>query len=182
VRTGAPLAFAAVLLAAALPIGATRQAGARIAVVTVAAGAERATGMLRGEEVVTVAHVLGDGAPTVDGRRAEVVGLDRARDLAVLRVRGLHARPAPAVGGVAILVRRAGRTLALPTQVRRGVTATVVPASGGVARTRQALELDAAIEPGDSGAPVVAPGRLLGIVFARSERRARTAYAVRAPD
>jgi S1-C subfamily serine protease len=182
VRTGTPLALAAVLLAAALPLGATRQAGARIAVVTVAAGPERATGVLRGAEVVTVAHVLDGGDPTAAGRPAHVIGVDRTRDLAVLRVPGLHARSAPAVGGVAILVRRAGRTVAVPTRVRRRITVTVTPASGGVARTREALELEAAIEPGDSGAPVVAPGRLLGIVFARSERRARTAYAVRAPD
>jgi hypothetical protein len=97
--------------------------------------------------------------------------VDTARDVAVLDAPGLRTAPAPPVGGVAVLVRRGGHTVALPVRVRRRVTAHLR------GRARPALELDAVIEPGDSGAPVVAPGRLLGIVFARSTQRPDTAYA-----
>jgi S1-C subfamily serine protease len=44
---------------------------------------------------------------------------------------------------------------------------------------RPALELAAAVQPGDSGAPVTdASGRVLGIVFARSDSGPPTAWAV----
>jgi V8-like Glu-specific endopeptidase len=44
---------------------------------------------------------------------------------------------------------------------------------------RPALELRVDVGPGDSGAPVVTPdGRVGGVVFARSNVRDHTAYAV----
>jgi S1-C subfamily serine protease len=57
--------------------------------------------------------------------------------------------------------------------VRRLIVAHI----GG--QTRPALELSAAIEPGDSGAPVLdGDGRVLGVVFAESSDREDLAYAV----
>ncbi len=144
--------------------------------VAVVAGHEHARGFAAGgDRIVTVAHVLGAaGAPTVDGRRARVVRVDRGADLALLAVPGLRA-PAVRTGagapGDARLLDRAAR-------VRRAVTATVRDLDGAAVR-RAALELDAAVAPGDSGAPVVGRGgRIVGVLFATSDRRPHTAYAV----
>jgi S1-C subfamily serine protease len=171
------LALAAAALVAAAVIAAARpqRVPARPAVVAVVAGADAlATGLARGERVTTVAHVLATRAGvTAGGLPARVAGVDRALDLARLDVPGLRAAAAPPVGGLAVLVLRGGRTVALPALLRRRITARLGAA------TRPALDLDVAIEPGDSGAPVVAPGgRLLGFVFARSDARTSTAYAV----
>jgi S1-C subfamily serine protease len=131
-----------------------------------------ATGFAVGRgRVVTVAHVLrGGGAVRVTGRPARVVRADRRLDLAVLAVPGLGAAPLSG-RGARVEVLRAGRPRALPARVERRVTATL-----GRDR-RPALELSAAVQPGDSGAPVTdASGRLVGVVFARSGDR--TAWAV----
>jgi S1-C subfamily serine protease len=182
----AALAGAALLLVvAAVVLAGAGGAPAMPAVVTVEVGGEVATGFLRDGQVVTVAHVL------VPGRRVRVRGDDGARpatvarsdaatDVALLDVPGLHARPADPVGSTSILVRRAGRVTALPAAIRRRFTARVTRAGDRAGPPRPAFELDVEVEAGDSGAPVVAPGgRLLGVVFARSARRPRTAYAVR---
>jgi hypothetical protein len=53
--------------------------------------------------------------------------------------------------------------------------------SAGASRplTRPALELDARVGAGDSGAPVLTDdGDLAGLLFARSHSDGRTAYAV----
>jgi S1-C subfamily serine protease len=65
--------------------------------------------------------------------------------------------------------------------VRRAIVAHIRTPDGQRIVRRPALELDAAVLPGDSGAPVLTPdGRVAGVVFARSNRRAHTAYAVAA--
>jgi S1-C subfamily serine protease len=69
-----------------------------------------------------------------------------------------------------VRVVRAGRPRSLPVTLRRTITAHI----GGA--TRPALELAGAVQPGDSGSPVLdRDGRLLGIVFAQS---ARAVYAL----
>jgi hypothetical protein len=199
---------AAVLAVTPLLAAASDDAAPRLAIVTVEAGgasgvedgaasaiedgggsgAEVATGFTTGGLVVTVAHlvetsrgrlsVVGEGGARLP---ASVVRLDAAADLAYLTATRLRPTPAPPVAGVRVLVRRAGRTVALPAAVRRRISATVTDTATGVRRARPALELAATIEAGDSGAPVVAPGRVLGVVFARSATRAGTAYAVALP-
>jgi S1-C subfamily serine protease len=99
-----------------------------------------------------------------------VVRADRRLDLAVLAVPGLSAAWTSG-RGARVEVLRSGRPRALPARVERYVTATLG------SDTRPALELSAAVQPGDSGAPVTdASGRLVGVIFARSG--ARTAWAV----
>jgi hypothetical protein len=148
-------------------------------VVRVAVGHDRATGFVAGDDlVVTVAHVLGgdgagvvaggDGAVVVDGRPATVVRVDRADDLALLRVDGLSGGEVRLGGG--------GETslLGRPAPVVRHIRARV---DGGP--RRPAVEVRADVGAGESGAPLVtATGRVAGVVFARSRTRARTAYAV----
>jgi S1-C subfamily serine protease len=142
--------------------------------VSVQAGglAERAaTGVPDGTgRVLTVAHVLdGARAVRVGGRPARVVSVDHRLDVASLAVDGLAGpRVALARGGDTVRVRLLRGTVS--ARVLRRVTARI----DGVARP--ALELDAAVLPGDSGAPVLdGRGRLVGLVFARG---ASSAWAV----
>jgi S1-C subfamily serine protease len=181
------LAVAAAALAAAAVAGLARSGRppAMPAVVTVEAGSERATGFTRGARVVTVAHLLGARAAirVRDGngpaRPATVVRADAVTDLALLDAPGLRATPAPPVGGISVLVRRGDGVVALPAVLRRRITARLRGAGGEAGPRRPALELAVDVLPGDSGAPVLAPGgRLLGVLFARSNLRASTAYAV----
>jgi S1-C subfamily serine protease len=151
--------------------------------------AEAATGfVLRPGRVVTVAHVLDArgarvrvrvaGAPD---RRARIVSVDERDDLAMLAVPGLRAARARLGGtaGTAILVLRGGRARLVPASVRRSIVARIRTPDGRRVVRRPALELQAVVLPGDSGAPVLAAdGRVAGVVFARSNLRARTAYAV----
>jgi S1-C subfamily serine protease len=143
----------------------------------VVAGGEHATGFAAGgDRVVTVAHVLDAGRPlTVDGRRARVVRVDRAADLALLALPGLHAAPVRMGAGEPGAVRLLGHR----ARVRRAITATVRVAPGEAVARRAALELAAVADPGDSGAPLLAgDGRVVGVLFAASRDRAETAYAV----
>jgi hypothetical protein len=115
--------------------------------------AERATGFaIRDETVVTVAHALA-GRVRVDGRPATVIRRDEAADLALLHVPGLAA-PRLALGHADTL------------------TADVDGA------TREVIVVRRDVRPGDSGTPVLDHGRLVGVIFARSLDRPRTAYAV----
>jgi S1-C subfamily serine protease len=99
-------------------------------------------------------------------------------------VPGLHAprtRFRSASGDVVVLVVRRDRVVALPAHVRRSISARIRTPDGRRVVRRPALELAADIAPGDSGAPVVTlDGRVAGVVFAQSNRRAHTAYAVSA--
>jgi S1-C subfamily serine protease len=145
----------------------------RLAAVRV--GDEHATGFAAGTgRIVTVAHVLQPGRPVlVAGRPARVRVLDRRLDIAVLdaAARGELRYGTPRAGARAtVLVLRSGVPRSLPTIVRRTITAHLAGAS------RPALELAGAVQPGDSGSPVLdRDGRLLGVVFAQS---ARAIYAL----
>jgi S1-C subfamily serine protease len=169
--TGAVAAVVAVAAWALVPPARPTPPGVHRVAAGGAGAPEFATGFAAGgDRVVTVAHVL-DGGPavSVDGRRAVVVRVDSRDDLALLRVPGLSTRSirtgAGAIGPVALLAR--------PARVRRALTAVVR------GEPRPALDLDAAVAPGDSGAPVIGrDGRVVGVLFAASRERARTAYAV----
>jgi S1-C subfamily serine protease len=143
-----------------------------------------ATGVaVRDGRVLTVAHVLAGGpAPTVLGRRAAVLRIDRRADLALLAVPGLRAptlRVGRATGTIGIRVLRDGHVRTLTGTVRRHVTARVRDAPGDPPQVRPGLELSVRVAPGDSGAPVLgADGHLLGVVFARTSDRPDTAWAV----
>lgn len=190
----AALAVAGAAAAAGL---AAREAGARadpqvvaIQVRPASGAAERATGVVLGPgRVLTVAHVLEAGGrvvvrdPAGGLRTATVAHRDPALDLAVLRVAGLEGT-APRVAGAAaparILVARGSARRALRATLRRRISARLVDQPGRP--RRPSLELAADVEPGDSGAAVAdADGLLVGIVYARSSRRAGTAYAVAGP-
>jgi S1-C subfamily serine protease len=146
---------------------------------------EVATGVVVADGLVlTAAHGLrGAREVRVDDRPARVVRLDRRTDAAIVAVPGLDGAVvvAPAAGRGAVSVGLRGG--AQPAEVRRVITADVDEPADSTAYRREALELDAAIAPGDSGAPVLdRDGRLVGMVFATSRGTDRTAYAVAASE
>jgi hypothetical protein len=165
------IAAAALALAGCGGGSSPRVVGVRVA--TGPLSSERATALPLGAgRALTVAHVLHGADPVfVGGRRARVLGVDRRLDLAWLAVPGLRAAAparAAAHAGERVTIRALRGTL--PATVQRVVTAEI----DGF--TRPALELRATVLPGDSGAPVVAGDRVLGVVFAGGERG--LAYAV----
>jgi S1-C subfamily serine protease len=152
------------------------------------ASAEKATGFAVGNgRVVTVAHVVaGSRAVAVVGQRGRhlrgrVLRTDPRLDLALLAVPGVRApdvEPARSGGRARVLVVRGGRVSGLPAEIRRHVGIHLTDRVSDHVYDRPGLELGAQIDPGDSGAPVLASGRLAGVVFARSAAREGTAYAV----
>jgi S1-C subfamily serine protease len=153
--------------------------------------AEVATAFATGDgRAVTVAHAIAGrrsvlvAAPEGAARRARVLRADVRLDLALLAVPGLKAatlRTARARAGQAarVLVVRGGRTRSLRATVRRLITANVREAPDANAQVRHALELDAEVIQGDSGAPVLdREGRVIGAVFAQASDRDDRAYAV----
>jgi S1-C subfamily serine protease len=193
-RRGAGLLAGAVLAAVALVAAGCGGGGAgptgapptvvRVTVATDGLVPEVASGVAAGDgRVLTVAHPLSPGrAVRVGGRPARVVRLDRRLDLAVLAVPGLRA-PALRLGDggarARVVVLRAAGARPVDAPIRRRVTVAFRDQPGDPPRMRPGLELAAAIDPGDSGAPVLdGRGRLLGVLYARSRDRAGTAWAV----
>lgn len=175
---------------------------ADVVAVRVAAGGEEATGVrLPSRVILTVAHALPAGARPGRAvvarvgdppRSARLMARDDAADLAVLATTG---EDGPDHGGAAtapdddprpgrgwhVLLRRYGRVVARPAALRRRIDAVVDAPGSGTGGRRPALELALRAAPGDSGAPVIdAGGRLVGVLFAVSQRRGGTAYAVTA--
>ena len=150
-----------------------------------------ATGVVVGDgRVLTAAHAVhGAGrvrvaVPGARDRRARVVARSARLDVAVLAVDGVRGPP-PATGAghagerASLWVLRDGAATALAATVRRPITAHVRAQPGDAPQIRPGLELAAAIEPGDSGAPLVdADGRVLGLAFAQAADGSRRAYAV----
>ncbi|MFN9746851.1 MAG: S1C family serine protease [Betaproteobacteria bacterium] len=170
----------------------------------------RGTGFVVGDGtlVATNFHVLPPGADTAEpgsgaqlmvltgrsgdmasGRRARVVGTDRVRDLALLRIDGpaLPALPLAEPGSaregaeVALMGYPIGGTLGFAMVTHRGIVASITTAAlpaptasnldpRALLRLREGnfelLQLDATAYPGNSGGPVfdTATGRVIGLV------------------
>ena len=130
--------------------------------------------------VVTNAHVVaGVDSPRVDRNDgvlldATVVSFDKINDIAVLRVRGLTARPLPLIDAVE---NTPGALLGYPrngpyaeTPVRVGREAQIIgrDAYGTFPTPRRVTTLRGSVQSGNSGGPVVdAEGRVLTTVFAQ---------------
>ena len=167
----------------------------------------RGTGFVVGDGnlVATNFHVLPTGAEADSGpvmvvltgregdlgqlRRARVVGTDRARDLALLRIEGAALTPLPLEDGgparegqsIAVLGFPIGGTLGFAVVTHRGIIASVTTAALPAATAQQLdpralmrlregnfdiYQLDATAYPGNSGGPVVDTdsGRVLAII------------------
>jgi S1-C subfamily serine protease len=140
---------------------------------------------------LTSAHVVkGATEITVTRRGATgvgtVVAFDPEMDLAYLRVSGLTSRHPATIDssdveegddGVAYLARD-GQVVALPLTIRRRVQIRTENIYVEGETLRPGFELRADIDPGDSGGAVVVDGKVIGVVWARSNRSPTRAYAI----
>jgi S1-C subfamily serine protease len=151
--------------------------------------------------VVTNAHVVA-GIPSPDvidssGRHATSVALfDPSLDIAVLRVRGLTDPTLPVKASV-VARGTTGVVLGYPgggplTARKAGVAAAFQAVGldiyGSSQTTREIYQLDAVVQPGNSGGPLVASGdpgvangTVIGVVFARSTANTDVGYALAMP-
>jgi S1-C subfamily serine protease len=145
--------------------------------------------------VVTNAHVVGgDPAPrVVDAAHAYAatpILFDPKLDVSVLRVPGLPDPPlaldtttaSRGVTAVAVGYPEGGPLTAVPASVDGEFMATGLDIYGNSLVTRAVYQLHAAVQPGNSGGPLVArePNgmRVIGLVFARSTTDASVGYAL----
>jgi S1-C subfamily serine protease len=144
--------------------------------------------MVAAGRVLTAAHVVA-GATSVTVTRAArsspamVVVLDPIHDLAVLAVDPSIAPVAPIDRANAgdrgiVMVVRAGVVATLDVQIRRLITLQTEDIYLDGTHDRDAVELDADIEPGDSGASVLVRGRAVAVVFARDRQVPHTGFGL----
>lgn len=141
--------------------------------------------------VLTAAHVV-KGAKEIDvtnGARsttASVVAFDPDMDLAYIRLDANLEPPSVQLGdsdvgrgerGVAYVFRD-GRVVTLPVVVRRPVRIKTEDIYIEGDTNRPGFELDADIESGDSGGPVLVDGKVVGVLWARSSKYDHRAYAI----
>jgi putative serine protease PepD len=134
---------------------------------------------IAGGRIVTNQHVVADAdvvAVRLDGRRvrARVVGSDASTDLAILRLPRERARQLPTLPlGRSADVRPGDTAIAIgnPFGLARTLTEGVVSAVGrritapDGARIRDAIQTDAAVNPGNSGGPLLdGRGRVIGVI------------------
>lgn len=143
--------------------------------------------------VLTNAHVVaGVSSPTVrvEGTgpelAARVVAFDSTRDVAVLFVPDLTARPLPldsgasrGDGAVVAGFPRGGPYKVGGARVREQIRARGPDIYGSKQTSRDVLSLYATIQPGNSGGPLLTPtGGVYGLIFAKSVDDPETGYAL----
>ena len=212
-QNGFPIVFAGLPPQTAAPVSLPTDASARAAVLRAEGSTVQVAGTGCGviQEgsgfvvapglVVTNAHVVaGIAAPAVidaDGRHATTVVLfDPRLDIAVLRVHGLT-DAGSAVDSAVVARGTTGVVLGYPgggplTPRKAGVAAAFEAVGldiyGSSQTTREIYQLDAVVQPGNSGGPLVASGdpgladgTVIGVVFARSTANANVGYALAMP-
>ena len=145
--------------------------------------------------VVTVAHTVAgaDGITVVDVtgsvHDATLVALDPRADLAVLDVAGLDAPVLdvvdgdPDVGPATALRWSDDRAMRNPVDITQRLRITIDDIYGDESGVRTGIELAGDIVVGDSGGPVVdRDGRVVGVVYARSQQRPSTGFATDAAE
>jgi S1-C subfamily serine protease len=146
--------------------------------------------------VVTNAHVVA-GANNIteyDGvqsERATPVFFDPNFDLALLRVSGLPAPPLPIDSrfvprGTKAIVLGYPEGVSVVTAQPAGVLMRFDPDSPNIYDSaytqRQIYELQALVQPGNSGGPLLEPdGEVIGVVFARDDDNADVGFALASP-
>jgi len=154
----------------------------------------RGTGVVIGSDgtlVVTVAHTLAGArdVEVIDGRgrsrSATITWFDPSSDLAVLRVSGSIApglpigRAQPGERAIVAAPRSGQVTSGVEASITRFVAVSIEDIYVEKIVHRDALELSAHVEKGDSGAGVIDPnGAVVGIVYARSRLDPYRAFAL----
>jgi S1-C subfamily serine protease len=192
-----PLACTVVLAAITIAAGCAGDPPAAVVGLTVAGcppGTAHGSGILvEPGLILTSAHVV-KGATDIEvtsrGRTTSgtIVGFDPDMDLAYLAVEPDLTAPATVAGerveegarGSAY-VYRDGEVVVLPVRVRRPVQIHTEDIYIEGDTYRPGYELDAAIQSGDSGGPVMVNGEVVGVIWARSSKFENRAYAIN-PD
>ncbi len=141
--------------------------------------------------IVTNAHVVAGerGTTSISAgnmrRRAELVGFDSKRDIAVLRVSNLGITPlriaSPKTGArVAVFGYPGGHDLReVGGRIQTQISVDGSDLYGEGKWSREILVLNADLAPGDSGGPIVSKsGDFVGLSFAIDPGRAHTSYAL----
>ncbi len=147
--------------------------------------------------ILTAAHVVA-GAQRIDvvdsvGRvmTAQPLAFDPQQDVALLRVhpttqvrravrfvKRLTTGPA----SVGLLNRSSGAGLVVPVRVLRNVLVNTTDIYDDARVSRPGYEIAAEIQPGDSGAPLLVGGDVVGLVWARSVAHQGRAWVVSIPQ
>jgi len=153
-------------------------------------GKAHGTGTLVGPGLVlTSAHVVKGADEVVVSTEAgdvtgTIVGFDPNMDLAYVDAEVQGARPATVGGlvdagdeGVAYVVRR-GQTETIAVTIRRPIRIHTEDIYVQGDTYRPGFEIEADVESGDSGGPVVIDGRVVGVLWSRSNQHPGRAYAI----
>lgn len=157
------------------------------AVVTVQAGSQGGAGFVvnRDGHIVTNAHLVGRAKEAdvkfADGRieTAKVAADDDTRDLALLQVEG--PLEAAVELGPAADVKRGAEVAALgaPLGLEGSVTKGIVSAQARNIGGQRYLQIDAALNPGNSGGPVInEAGAVIGVSTVRARRAENVGFAI----
>jgi len=143
------------------------------------------------DEVLTNAHVVAGTSgllvltPSGRAARATVVLFDPELDVAILRVTGLPLAPLPMADagrgtpGAVIGYPGGGPETVVPAVVNSGIRAIGRDIYGENQVVRQIWVIQATVQPGNSGGPLVdRDGNVIGVVFAASTTRPDTGYAL----
>ncbi len=122
--------------------------------------------------------------------RAEIVGVEPRKDIAVLKVEGALEKMKPIARGSSKTLRVGQKTIAIgnPFGLDNTITTGIVSALGrrvrgvGGVTIRDMIQTDAAINPGNSGGPLLdSEGRLIGMntmIYSRSGSSSGIGFAV----
>ena len=144
--------------------------------------------------VVTNAHVVaGVNSPRIihnnDGYDLDFISLDPNSDLAILRSEDFSHQPlrldAPEEGGFGTVVAfvKDGKKVITEVKILEKILAVGKDIFGQPGESREALSLEARIESGFSGAPVLNEDfAVVGVIFSRSRGGSSTAYAVQSSE
>ena len=144
--------------------------------------------------VVTNAHVVaGVNSPRIihngNGYDLDFVSLDPNSDLAILRSEDFSHQPLKldeaedGVSGTVVAFVKDGKKVITEVKILEKILAVGKDIFGKPGESREALSLEARIESGFSGAPVLNEDfAVVGVIFSRSRGGSSTAYAVQSSE